>query len=264
MSPLSRLILAGFAVLGSARPAPAQSSLVVYSDGRILVRRIVPVAIPAGVSRHRVEFDQFDPGSLVALDSGVTITDVRYPRLVNEEALYRASLGRRLVFQLENARDTISALVVGEDPPRFDMGGGQIRLDPPGTPLFPRELTGSARPTDIVVESRRALPRLALAYVSSGVTWKAEYSVIISGASALVSGRMVLRSNEVRADSVAVSVLEGQVARASEFRRQSLGFAVAPMRLEEMVVSGAAATQEPETPPTPLGIGGFRLYPVPG
>lgn len=264
MSALSRLLLAGVALLGSALPARAQSSLVVYSDGRILVRRIIPVAIPAGVSRHRVEFDQFDPGSLVALDSGVTITDVRYPRFINEEALYRASLGRRLVFQLENARDTISALVVGEDPPRFDMGGGQIRLDPPGTPLFPRELTGTARSTVITVESRRAVPRLALAYVSSGVTWKAEYSVVLAGTSALVSGRIVLRSNEVRTDSVAVSVLEGQVARASDFRRQSVGFAVSQLRLEEIVVSGAAATQEPETPPPPLGIGGFRLYPVPG
>jgi hypothetical protein len=264
MSVLSGLILAAVAVVGSALPAQAQSSLVVYSDGRILVRRIVPVVIPAGVSRHLVEFEQFDPGSLVALDSGVTITDVRYPRLINEDALYRASLGRRLVFQLENARDTVSALVVGEDPPRFDMGGGQIRLDPPGTPLFPRELTGAARPTVIVVESRRALPRLALAYLSSGVTWKAEYSVVLAGTSALVSGRIVLRSNEVRTDSVAVSVLEGQVARASDFRRQTVGFAVAQMRLEEMVVSGATGTQEPDIPPTPLGIGGFRLYPVPG
>lgn len=265
MTALSRLVLAGVALVGSTLPAQAQSSLVVYSDGRILVRRIVPVAIPAGVSRHRVEFEQFDPGSLLALDSGVTITDVRYPRFINEEALYRASLGRRLVFQLDNARDTISALVVGEDPPRFDMGGGQIRLDPPGTPLFPRELTGAARSTVIMVESRRALPRLALAYVSSGVTWKAEYSVVIAGASALVSGRIVLRSNEVRTDSVAVSVLEGQVARTSDFRRQSVGFAVAQMRLEEIVTTGVAeGGQAVEAPPAPLGIGGFRLYPVPG
>jgi hypothetical protein len=265
MSARSRLILAAAALVGSALPVQSQNSLVVYSDGRILVRRIVPVAIPAGISRHRVEFDQFDPGSLMALDSGVTVTDVQYPRFVNEEALYRASLGRRLVFQLENARDTVSALVIGEDPPRFDMGGGQVRLDPPGTPLFPRELTGSARPTVIVVESRRALPRLALAYVSSGVTWKAEYSVVIAGTSALVSGRMVLRSNEVRADSVALSVLEGQVARASDFRRDARSALSAPAsRLEEIVVSGVMGAQEPETPPSPLGIGGFRLYPVPG
>jgi hypothetical protein len=265
MNARSCLVFAGVAVLGFVPAVRAQSSLVVYSDGRILVRRTVAVAIPAGTSRHRVEFDQFDPGSLVALDSGVTITDVQYPRLINEEALYRASVGRRLVFQLENARDTVSALVIGEDPPRFDMGGGQIRLDAPGTPLFPRELTGSGRPTVLVVESRRALPRLALAYASSGVTWKAEYSVVISGTSALVSGRMVLRSNEVRADSVAVSVLEGQVARASDFRRDARSaLSASPFRLEEIVMSGSIATQESDTPPAPLGIGGYRLYPVPG
>ena len=250
----------------SAIPVSAQNSVVIYHDGRILVRRIIPVAIPAGVSRHRVEFDQFDPGSLVALDSGVTVTDVQYPRLMTEEALYRASVGRRLVFQLENVRDTVSAMVVGEDPPRFDMGGGQIRLAPPGVPLFPRELTGTARPTIVVVESRRALPRLALAYVSSGVTWKAEYAVMIAGTTALVSGRMVLRSNDVRADSVAVSILEGRVARASDFQRQR-GLGTTPFRLDELVVTGVEGALEATPaglPLTPLGVGGFRVYAVPG
>lgn len=265
MTRSPRILLVLVALAASAIPASAQNSIVIYHDGRILVRRIIPVAIPAGVSRHRVEFDQFDPGSLVALDSGVTVTDVQYPRLVTEAVLYRASVGRRLLFQLENSRDTVSALVIGEDPPRFDMGAGQVRLAPPGVPRFPRELTGTARPTIVVVESRRALPRLALAYVSSGVTWKAEYAVLIAGTSALVSGRIVLRSSDVRADSVAVSILEGQVARASGFvRERSLGFAV--NRLEEIVVTAANEQEEPEpaTPPTPLGVGGFRVYAVPG
>jgi len=257
------------AVAGFAMPASAQNSVVVYDDGRILVRRIIPVAIPAGVSRHLVEFDQFDPGSLVALDSGVTVTDVRYPRVMTEEVLYRASVGRRLLFQLENARDTVSALVIGEDPPRFDMGNGQIRLTPPGEPLFPRELTGTARPTLVIVESRRALPRLALAYVSSGVTWKAEYAVLIAGTTAQVSGRIVLRSTDVRADSVVMSILEGQVARASDFQRQrALGLAVArndQFRLEEIVVSGEGAVQAGVTGlPAALGVGGFRVYAIPG
>jgi hypothetical protein len=250
----------------SAIPVAAQNSVVIYHDGRILMRRIIPVAIPAGVSRHRIEFDQFDPGSLVALDSGVTITDVQYPRFLNEQALYRASVGRRLIFQLENARDTVSALVVGEDPPRFDMGNGQIRLNAPGEPLFPLELTGTARPTILVVESRRALPRLALAYVTSGATWKAEYSVLIAGSSALVSGRIVLRSSDVRADSVAVSLLEGEVARASDFQRQR-GLGTAPFRLDEIVVTGVEGSLEAEPaglPVTPLGVGGFRVYAVPG
>jgi hypothetical protein len=273
MTHSTRWFIALLALAAPVLPASAQNSVVIYHDGRILVRRIIPIAIPSGISRHRVEFDQFDPGSLVALDSGVTITDVQYPRVMNEQALYRASVGRRLLFQLDNARDTVSALVVGEDPPRFDMGNGQIRLTAPGEPLFPRELTGTARPTILVVESRRALPRLSLAYVSSGVTWKAEYAVVLSGATALVSGRMVLRSSDVRADSVAVSVLEGQVGRASDFVRQRglQGFAAgqsSPNRLEEVIVTGVDESFEAVpamvAPPVPLGVGGFRVYGVPG
>ena len=261
LAPAAVLLLA----LIAAPPARAQTALVIYGDGRVLVRRVVPGAVPRGTSRHRVELDQLDPGSLVALDSGVTIMDVQYPHTLDQETLYRASLGRRLLFRRVDTGDTVSAMVVGEDPPRFELAAGQVSLIAPGTPLFPKDLAGSARPTFITVESERALPRLVLAYMTDGATWKAEYSVVLGAESGEVTGRIILQSADVRADSAEIKVLEGQVGRGSGFNRErsSIGErAFEVTRLDEVMIRGASSLAS--APQAPIGVGGFRIYAVPG
>jgi hypothetical protein len=258
---------AALALIGLAlgpRSIAAQGDLIIYRDGRVLVRRQFAIAVPAGISHHLIELDQFDSGSLVALDSGVRLSDVRYPRELDEATLYRTMLGRRLLFEVEGTRDTVSALVVGDDPMRFEIGNGQVRLTAPGIPLFPRELVGRARPTRIALESDRALSRVTLGYVTNGATWTSEYSVLLGAAGAEISGRVVLASTDMRADSAQISVLEGQVARASGFRRQG-NAQYQPYRLEEVVVTGAArGAAARQFTSMPIGVGGFRLYPVPG
>jgi hypothetical protein len=252
----------------AAVPGLAQSHLTIYGDGRVLVRQTLAVPVPRGSSRQRVELEQFDPGSLVALDPGVSISAMEYPREVDPQTLYRAMVGRRLLFQKEGSPDTVSALILGAEPVRFELANGQVSLAEPGTPLFPRELLGARRPTVLVIESERPLSRLDLGYLTDGVRWYAEYSVMLGTPTAEVSGRVVLHSTRLRADSADISVLEGQVARVSEQERdysarRSLGFAAAAARvqLEEVTVTGAGAEA---VPPVPIGLGGFRVYHLPG
>jgi hypothetical protein len=252
--------LSGLLLPGSR--ATAQEALIVYRDGRVLVRRELAVTVPRGASQHLVELDQFDAGSLVALDPGVMITAVRYPRARDEGSLYRGMLGRRMLFQLHGSQDTVSALLLGDDPLRFELANGQVRLSPPGVPLFPRALVGSARPTHITLDSDRARSRVSLGYLTSGTTWQAEYSVLLGAQAAEISGRVVLSSTDMRADSAEITVLEGNVARASSFRRE-VPQTPAPYRLEEGVVTGRASFR-PFSGGPPLGVGGFRLYSVPG
>ncbi len=272
MSPTRRAGLPAFllAIGGLILPGGAlgQTSLVIYRDGRVLTQRTLTLAIPRGTSRHRIELEQFDAGSLAALDSGVVLTEVRYPWQLDEATLYRAMVGRRLVFETYrgvSGPDTLSALVVGDDPMRFELPGGVVRLSPPGTPLFPRDLVGSARPTFVTIESNRALGRLTLGYVTSGATWQAEYAVVLAaGTAAVVSGRVVVTSDELRADSAELAVLEGQVARSSEFQReaaQARARAPAAQELGFRVMSRGAV---PQFGDQGIGVGGFRLYPVAG
>ena len=52
------LILAGLMALGTATLLSAQTGLTIYQDGRVLVRRILPLQLPQGVSSHRLTLGQ--------------------------------------------------------------------------------------------------------------------------------------------------------------------------------------------------------------
>ncbi|MGH7560956.1 MAG: hypothetical protein ACRENB_08045 [Gemmatimonadales bacterium] len=261
-APLMRT--AGIAVmlgLGPVRGA-AQTKLVVYQDGRVLVRHELPLNVPRGRSQHRIELEQLDVGTLVALDPGVTVVEVRYPASLTEATLLRASLGRRILFRVGGQPDTVSAIVVGDDPPRFQLSNGQVLLTAPGVPLFPPDLAGRGRPTTILLDSDRARSRLVVGYVSQGATWQADYIVQLEGREAEITGRAVVSSADIRADSAEIVLLEGMAGRASSFARERGPAAAAPFRLEELVVAQGIAGSTP--PGDPILIGGFRLHPVPG
>ena len=83
-----------------AAPLSAQTSVTIYNDGRVLVRREVPVAVPKGSSSHKVSLGPLDPASLFPLDSGVAITRVSYDGATDEGSALRRSVGRRIVFRL--------------------------------------------------------------------------------------------------------------------------------------------------------------------
>jgi hypothetical protein len=123
-------------------------------------------------------------------------------------------------------------------------------------------MVGSARPTHITLDSDRPRSRVSFGYLTSGATWQAEYSVLLGAQAAEISGRVVLSSTELRVDSAEITVLEGNVARASRFRRETPQMDQA-LRLEEAVVTGRASFR-PFFGGPPLGVGGFRLYSVPG
>jgi hypothetical protein len=61
-------------LLGAPVPLAAQTSLTVYNDGRVLVRREVEVAVPKGSSNQTVTLGALEPASLFSLDSSVTVS----------------------------------------------------------------------------------------------------------------------------------------------------------------------------------------------
>ncbi|HEY9504910.1 MAG TPA: hypothetical protein VIQ27_02960, partial [Gemmatimonadales bacterium] len=104
-----------------ATPLSAQTSVTIYNDGRVLVRRELPVAVPKGSSSHQATLGPLDPASLFPLDSGVAITRVSYDGATDEESALRRSVGRKVVFRLPESKDTLSAVVLGVDPLRLQL-----------------------------------------------------------------------------------------------------------------------------------------------
>ena len=203
-------------LFGSTAQLRAQTSLTIYNDGRVLMRRTVSVSIPKGTSSQRVSLGALDPASLFTLDSGVTITGFDYDGAVDEASVLRRSIGRRLVFRLPESKDTISALVLGVDPLRLQLPDGRVSFSPPGAGLYPADVVVTDPTVSLDLRSTRAQDRLRLGYFTAGASWRASYQVMLSGAEARVSGMAVLQSESLRAENAEVQLLAGAVGRAEE------------------------------------------------
>ena len=156
------------------------TALTIYSNGRVLVRRTFPIAVPRGSSTPTVAIGNADPSSIFALDPAVSIRRSVYDAAVDEGSVLRRSVGRRLVFRMGTrtdggraVEDTVSALVLGVDPLRLRMPDGRIAFSMPGQPLYPAELVLADPSATLTLESAEARPDLRLGWFGSGASWRA-------------------------------------------------------------------------------------------
>lgn len=236
----------------------AQTSLTIYNDGRVLVRRALETAVPRGSSTQRVTLGTVDPASLFSLDSTVAITAAAYDGATDEISALRRSLGRKITFlnRLADRVDTVTALVVAVDPVRLQLPDGSITFAPPGVALYPKDVVTADPSVRLQLTSRRAHDRLRLGYFTSGASWQASYHVVLGGKEARVSGLAVLESQALRLEDAEVQLLAGAVGRVRKeepppqpvYRGQMMEAAVA--------ADFGGATQQ--------RVGEFHVYSLPG
>jgi hypothetical protein len=237
-----------------AAPLSAQTSVTIYNDGRVLVRREVPVSLPKGSSSHKVSLGPLDPASLFPLDSGVAITRVGYDGATDEGSALRRSVGRRIVFRLPESKDTLSAVVLGVDPLRLQLPDGRITFQPPGAAMYPAEVVVADPSAAIDLFSTRERKTLRLGYFTGGATWQASYQVTIGGRTARVAGLAVLESQGLRAEKADIQLLAGSVGRADK--------APEPPRPMERRLEAAYAMADQTA--SEQRVGEFHLYTLPG
>ena len=173
------LMLALTATVPLGAQAPTPTSLTVYNDGRVLMRRSVAVRVPKGSSTQRVVLGALDPATIFSLDSAVTITGLTYDGAVDEASVLRRSVGRRVVFRLPETHDTLSALVLGVDPLRLQLPDGRVSFTAPGAALYPADVVVAEPAVTLGLESAKALDRLRLGYFTAGAMWHASYQVLL-------------------------------------------------------------------------------------
>ena len=196
----------------------AQTSLTIYNDGRVLQRRVVAVAVPAGASVHQLMLGPLDPGSLFALDSGVVITGSRYDPALDFGTALRRAVGRELSFETRGAggvRESLVATVLGVDPERYRLADGRVTFERPGTPLFPADMVPAQAALAVAVRADKARPSLGLGFFSSGAAWGATYAIVLGRGTARISGQAVISAGSIRADSAEVQLLAGNVGIAT-------------------------------------------------
>jgi hypothetical protein len=233
-----------------AAPAAAQTSLSIYSDGRVVVRKTLPQPLQKGSNTLTLRLDNLDPATLFSPDSSVTVVSV-VTRLPTDRgvALQRA-VGQTLSF-VRAKGDTVRATVVSVNPPQYKLTDGRVLLSEPGEPLFPAEQIRSATEASVVLDAARARPRVDLAYVTSGATWEATYQAVL-GKTALVSGGATITSGGFLADSAGVQLVAGSINRA---RTKQYAPPMAMARAGVMAASDAVAEQ---------AVGETHVYELPG
>ena len=240
-----------------AYPLAAQTSLTIYNDGRVLMRRSVQANILKGASTQRLSLGALDPSTIFSLDPEVTLDRVSYDGAVDEASVLRRSVGKRLVFRLSEPRDTVSALVLGVDPLRLQLPDGRISFTAPGLALYPSDVV-VVQPTAILtLRSDRGQDQLRLGYFTSGASWQASYQVVLGRDDARVTGMAVLPSESLRAENAEIHLLAGSVGRA-----QPPGMPPQPLMRKEM--RAAADAMQVSEVATEQRVGEFHLYSLPG
>ena len=255
-------ILALVTLAGSA--GRAQTSLTIYNDGRVLVRRTVPVRVPGGASTQTVALGLADPSTLFSLDPAVNVVRASYDGAVDEASVLRRAVGRRIVFRTPRTRpdgtaaaDTVSAVVLSADPLQLQMPDGRVSFTMPGQPLYPADLVVSVPSVALTLQSAGARDNLRLGYFTQGARWQASSQVVLGGngatGDARVGGAAVVTSETLKADSADVQLLAGSVNAAAPAPQYAVRGQVAAMAMakdEAMLVSEQR-------------VGEFHLYSVP-
>ena len=215
LSAVSRQLSA--LLLGFAGPLAGQTSLSIYSDGRVVVRRTLAQALEKGRNTLTLQLEDLDPATLFSPDTSAAVVSAVVRAPTDREAALRHAVGQTLAFVAERSdgrRDTVRASVVRVTPPQYRLSDGRFLLSEPGEPLFPSGLVRAAPEVSLLLEATRPRPRTELAWVAQGASWEASYQVVLAGAKCEVSGTATIVAQSLRADSADVQLVAGSIARA--------------------------------------------------
>ena len=229
-----------------AGPLAGQTSLSIYTDGRVVVRRTLAQALEKGRNALTLQLEDLDPATLFSPDTSAAVVSAVVRAPTDREAALRHAVGQTLAFVAERAdgrRDTVRASVVRVAPPQYRLSDGRFLLAEPGEPLFPAGLVRTAPEVAVVLDATRPRPRTELTWVAQGASWEATYQVVLAGARCEVSGTATILAQSLRADSAEVQLVAGSIARARP-ESKLVGYMYRGARAQMQVAEEAPAPAE--------------------
>ena len=254
--------VAAFVTLAMAAvvmPLAGQTSLSIYSDGRVVVRRTLPQSLQKGRNTLTLKVEGLDGATLFSPDTAVAVVSAIVRPATDQNAALAAAAGQTLSFvqpRIGGGADTVRATVVRSSPPQYRLPDGRYLLSPPGQPLFPGELVRTAAEATIALDATQTRPRTELAYVADGAArWEAAYQVVLLGTKCQVSGAATIASEWLRADTAEVQLVAGSINRAR----------VAPRAQAQFLLRGAmkVATEEAPAAAGEEAVGETHVYQLP-
>jgi len=254
------VVVAVLAAIAGGAPLAGQTSVSIYNDGRVVLRRALSQPLQKGRNVLTVRLEGLDGATLFSPDTAVALVSAVVHAPSTPDAALAAAMGQTLSFarpRESGGADTVRATVVRTDPPQFRLSDGRFLLSPPGEPLFPSELVRTAPEAALTLDATRARPRTELAYVSDGAAqWQAVYHVVLLGAACQVSGTATITSASLRADSAEIQLVAGSIARARASAR--------PQFLIRGATRIAGALDEAAVATSEEAVGETHVYELPG
>jgi hypothetical protein len=233
----------------------AQTSLTIYNDGRVLVRRSIAAKVPKGVSTHRLVVGRLEPSTLISLDPAVVIGEARYDADVSEQSVLRRAIGRKFEFQTGYPYGPLAATLLGVNPEVWRLADGTVVFNRPGQVRYSEEMVVAQPVLEVHVQASQPKPALNLGYFTSGASWQAAYAVVLDGAKARIEGTASIPVQEVRFDSAEVQLLAGSIRRAG-YGEPGVSSAIALERGNARAADMAVAKEE--------SVGEVHVYSLPG
>ena len=256
-------VLVALLAMGSGAALSAQeTSLTIYQDGRVMVRRTIPLALPRGTSTVSVNLGgrSADPTSLVALDEGVEVRGVVVSAATGVAGSLRRALGRDVDFLLGgDSMRFVRGTVLSLDPPAYRVAG-RVVYEMPGRPAFPDSLVQLAPQAEVTVEAARPARTLRVAYLAQGLNWRAGYTLVVpasgAGRAAMTGAATIENPGALEFGGAEVQLLAGDVRRV--YQRGDIAMSDAVSMNRAMAAPGAAA------PPSEEAVGESHVYTLPG
>lgn len=251
---LAALVLA--APLAAQQAAP---SVTLFSSGQALVRRTLPVRLPAGTSTQPLVLGIFDPASFAVLDRTVQVAAVRYDGATTEDALLRRNIGQVFTFPQGDAGGVVRARLLAVDPERWEIvDAGATRWQGvvfarPGRLMWDASLVPLAPIADVTLVAERSRDALPVMYRAPGGSWAAGYRVYL-GASGRIEGTAQVNAGTLDLQNANVQLLAGDIGRQAQ--PMPMAMAREADFAGRGVSGGTAAMNE--------SVGEVKLYTLPG
>lgn len=270
------MLLTGACVLAAmGAVAQEQTEITIYNQNLALVKKGETVTMQKGV--NDVTFDevapQMLPESVFVYGQGVRILEQNYDYAgINYVNMLNASIGQKVKTARvnpangENVFETATLLAVDGMSPvlAFDYG---VETNFPGRVLFDKVPTSlhSTPVLRVKAEAEAAGDtELQLAYLTSGLSWKANYVAMVNDKETLaLAGRaMVDNSSGSRYDNVKVNLIAGDV---NIVRQVVQPRAFMKMAAVNTLANEAAMDMAGDTPVmgAPSQLSGYYIYQIP-
>ncbi|MES2305727.1 MAG: hypothetical protein V4558_09470 [Gemmatimonadota bacterium] len=208
-----KIALTAATLLLLGTPLAAQdASLTLFSSGRVLVRRTLPISVNAGTTTLSAALGAISASDFAVMEPGVTLQRLAFDPAFSEDALLRRNIGGQFMIR-RGSEPAFSATLVSMDPERWftsSNGTAGVSFGRPGQIIWPAERVPVTPMADLTLRSDKAHTGIKVMYATAGANWGATYRLFLGG-TGRVEGNATINTGMLDFKDAEVQLLAGDI-----------------------------------------------------